>query len=92
MFEVISEDLQCSPPWGWEGRVRMVRDEGKSSRKVAEWYALLILLFRWLSPLSPNGMALVGKIRKVFFSSGLFGRTCLLKTLILIVTRAGISP
>ena len=38
MFEVISEDLQCSPPWGWQGRVRM--DEGKSSRKVAEWYAV----------------------------------------------------
>lgn len=45
----------------------MVRDEGKSSRKVAEWYALLILFFRWLSPLSPNGMALVGKIHKLFF-------------------------
>lgn len=93
MFEVISQDLQCSPPWGWQGRVRMVRNEGQSSRKVAECYALLILFCRWLSPLNPNGMALVGKIHKLFFfSSGLLGRTCLLKTLILIVTRAGISP
>ena len=27
-----------------------------------------ILFFWWLSPLSPNGMALVGKIHKFFFS------------------------
>ena len=49
--------------------------KGKVAGKWQNESALLILFFRWLSPLSPNGMALVGKIHKLFFfSSGLLGR------------------
>ena len=69
--------------YGMKGKVA-----GKWQNGTPCWFYFFGGWVHWVQ----MGWLLLAKSGKCFFSSGLFGRTCLLKTLILIVTRAGISP